>query len=103
MTSICGDCKKGIMIDSVKEINGNSYCHDCYFEELIRDIHIPKKTVVLTVEDMRFQLKEQIYMEKNQIENQIKALKDELLRLEKQSKNLSDASDSEIIERYSNK
>ena len=103
MMNICGDCKKGIMIDSVKDINGNSYCPDCYFEELIRDIHVPKKTVAPTVEIMRFQLKEQIYMEKTQIEYQIKALKDELLRLEKQSESLSSASDSEIIERYSNK
>lgn len=102
MTSICGDCKKGIMIDSVKEINGNSYCPDCYFEELIRDIHVPKKTVALTVTDMKIHLRERLYMEKTQIEYQIKALQDELLRLEKQSESLCDASDSEIIEIYSN-
>ena len=97
----CIDCKKEISIDAVKEINGNRYCSECYFEQLIAYMKTPKTQVVPTITDMKIHLIDRLYMERIQIENKIKELNDELLRLERQSDSLLGKSDYEITELYS--
>ena len=98
MTHACIDCKKEV---PTQVFDGKQYCGDCYFQQLVNDMKTPVAPTALSISDMRFRIKERIYMEKMTIEKKIKELNAELKRLETESDSVCYKPESEIRELYS--
>jgi hypothetical protein len=98
MTHACIDCKREVPTQLFDE---KQYCRDCYFHQLVNDMKTPTPTTPLSISDMRFQIKERIYMEKMTIEKKIKELNAEMKRLETEGDSICYKPESEIQELYS--
>jgi hypothetical protein len=98
MTHACIDCKKEV---PTQLFDGKQYCRDCYFHQLVNDMKTPTAPTRPSITDMRFRIKERIYIEKMTIEKKIKELSAEMKRLETESDSIYNKTESEIKELYS--